>query len=143
MYYFWCRTCLSKLTLYWTLKKSQKNGMKVNHFRQQYQWYDENFLYFLSYISWYLEIEEQVCSVCPSLTFQQRITGCLICLLVGFLLSMGSTFRLIKLLEGDPEPFAIMYTIGNVIGLCSTCFLYGPWSQMKKMFAPTRYKVQY
>eukprot|EP01039_Chlorochromonas_danica_P007956 gene7955-8776_t len=51
---------------------------------------------------------------------------------------MGSTFRLVKLLEGDPEPFAIMYTIGNLLGLFSTCFLYGPLAQMKKMFASTR-----
>jgi hypothetical protein len=58
---------------------------------------------------------------------------------VGFLLSLGSTFRLLQLLKGNPEPFATMYTIGNIIGMCSTCFLYGPWSQAKKMFAPTRY----
>lgn len=75
------------------------------------------------------------------MTLQQRITGCLVCLLVGFLISMGSTFRLIRLVEGDPMPFATMYTIGNVLGLCSTCFLYGPVSQIKQMFAPTRYCV--
>ena len=85
-----------------------------------------------------IELEEQICSVCPSLTFQQRIIGCLTCLVVGFLISMGSTFRLIKLLEGDPEPFAVMYTIGNILGICSTCFLYGPMSQVKQMFAATR-----
>lgn len=81
--------------------------------------------------------------MCPALTFQQRIIGCLSCLVIGFFLSMGSTFRLIKLLEGDPEPFAIMYTIGNVIGLLSTCFLYGPVSQMKQMFAPTRWETRF
>jgi hypothetical protein len=53
---------------------------------------------------------------------------------------MGSTFRLLELLKGNPVPFAITYTIGNVIGICSTCFLYGPWSQFKKMFAPTRFE---
>jgi len=31
-----------------------------------------------------------------------------------------------------------MYTVGNIISICSTCFLYGPWSQAKKMFATTR-----
>mmetsp|Transcript_3669 Transcript_3669/g.5740 ORF Transcript_3669/g.5740 Transcript_3669/m.5740 type:complete len:189 (-) Transcript_3669:5-571(-) len=87
---------------------------------------------------WYEEVEEQVCSVFPSMTFQQRVIGCLSCLLLGFLISMGSTFRLLKLLRGDPEPFAIMYTSGNLIGIGSTCFLYGPWAQIKKMFAPTR-----
>jgi hypothetical protein len=78
--------------------------------------------------------------VFPAMSLQHRIIGCLVCLVVGFIISMGSTFRLIKLMEGDPEPFAVMYTIGNVLGLCSTCFLYGPWAQMKQMFAPTRYR---
>lgn len=87
---------------------------------------------------WYEELEEQVCSFCPSMTWQQRLIGCFTCIVVGFLLSMGSTFRLLQLLRGDPEPFAIMYTIGNVLGICSTCFLFGPWAQAKKMFHPTR-----
>eukprot|EP00981_Chlorochromonas_danica_P005226 scaffold1046_cov162-Ochromonas_danica.AAC.56 len=86
---------------------------------------------------WYEEWEEEVCSFCPKLTLQQRLAGCLICITLGFIISMGSTFRLVKLLEGDPEPFAIMYTIGNLLGLFSTCFLYGPLAQMKKMFAST------
>ncbi len=51
--------------------------------------------------------------------------------------------RLIQLLEGNPTPFAVMYTLGNVISICSTCFLYGPWSQAKKMFASTRYLLLY
>jgi len=73
------------------------------------------------------------------MTWEQRITGCLVCIVLGFLISMGSTFRLIKLMKGDPMPFATMYTTGNLIGLASTCFLYGPWQQMKKMFASTRW----
>lgn len=85
-----------------------------------------------------VDLEEQMCQYCPSLTWQQRITGCITCILIGFLLSLGSTFRLVQLLKGNPEPFAIMYTLGNIIGMCSTCFLYGPWSQVKQMFAPTR-----
>lgn len=85
-------------------------------------------------------MEEQICQFCPALTFQQRIVGCLSCIVVGFILSMGSTLRLVQLIEGNPEPFAIMYTIGNVLGISSSCFLFGPWAQMKKMFAPIRYK---
>lgn len=34
-----------------------------------------------------------------------------------------------------------MYSLGNIISLCSTCFLYGPWTQAKKMFAPTRWRT--
>ncbi|RYG69388.1 hypothetical protein EON64_02850 [archaeon] len=87
---------------------------------------------------WYEELEESVCSTCPKMSLQQRIMGCLVCMGTGFLISMGSTLRLVRLLEGHPEDFAVMYTLGNVLGLCSTCFLYGPLSQAKQMFASTR-----
>ncbi|KAJ1418078.1 hypothetical protein B484DRAFT_453783, partial [Ochromonadaceae sp. CCMP2298] len=40
---------------------------------------------------WYEDVEEQVCSVCPTLSFQQRIIGCFSCLMLGFLISLGST----------------------------------------------------
>ena len=88
--------------------------------------------------AWYEEVEERVCSYCPQLTYQQRIGGCLTFIVLGFLISMGSTMRLITLIEGNPVPFAVMYTTGNVVSICATCFLYGPWTQAKKMFAPTR-----
>lgn len=32
---------------------------------------------------WYEELEEEVCSVCPALTYQQRITGCIIMMAIG------------------------------------------------------------
>ncbi len=82
---------------------------------------------------WYEELEENVCQLCPSLTWQQRVIGCACCMLLGFCLSMGSLFRFMQLLEGDPVPFATMYTIGNILSLSSTCFLFGPWSQAKQM----------
>lgn len=43
-----------------------------------------------------------------------------------------------ELLAGNPVPFATMYSIGNVLAICSSCFLYGPWTQLKQMFAFTR-----
>lgn len=46
--------------------------------------------------------------------------------------------RLVQLLAGNPAPFAIMYTLGNLVSISSTCFLFGPWAQAKKMFAMTR-----
>lgn len=65
--------------------------------------------------------------------------GCAGCMFLGFMLSMGSSFRLVQLLKGDPAPFATMYTLGNCIAIASTCFLYGPYSQAKQMFAETRF----
>ena len=87
---------------------------------------------------WYEELEDEVCSICPSLTYQQRIIGCVVCQVVGFLISMGSVLRLAELLDGDPEPFGTMYTFGNIVSICSTCFLYGALKQIKSMFADTR-----
>ena len=37
-----------------------------------------------------------------------------------------------------PVTFAILYTIGNIISLCSTAFLVGPVKQIKNMFAEKR-----
>lgn len=57
---------------------------------------------------------------------------------IRFTKRVVSLFRLFELLKGDPIPFALMYTLGNIVAVCSTCFLYGPWTQAKKMAAPTR-----
>jgi Got1/Sft2-like family len=35
-------------------------------------------------------------------------------------------------------PFVLNATVGNIIALCGSCFLSGPHSQMKKMWAETR-----
>jgi len=88
--------------------------------------------------AWYEEIEEEVCAICPQMSYQQRIGGCVFFMMLGFVLSLGSLTRIIQLLAGNPKPFALMYSIGNIVSICSTCFLYGPWTQAKKMFATTR-----
>lgn len=87
---------------------------------------------------WGEEMEEWIGSIFPACTYQTRITGCLACLGIGFLIQMGSTVRLFSLLKGDPKPFAIMYTSGNIVSICATLFFYGPWSQCKRMFESTR-----
>ena len=45
-------------------------------------------------------------------------------------LIVENCIRLVELLKGDPVPFALMYTLGNIVAICSTCFLYGPWAQV-------------
>lgn len=57
---------------------------------------------------------------------------------VGYTLSFGSFFRLTQLLAGDPIPFVMTATFGNIISLCGSCFLTGPTNQAKKMFHETR-----
>lgn len=84
--------------------------------------------------------EEPACaSMCPKLTYQQRLIGFFGCAGLGWVLSLVGTLTLI----GGPTPtnirtFACLYVFGNVIALSATGFLLGPKSQCTKMWAPTR-----
>ncbi|KAJ0395485.1 hypothetical protein P43SY_002021 [Pythium insidiosum] len=82
--------------------------------------------------------KDEVNSICPSLSYQERVIGFLTCFLLGFLLSFGSTFRLAKLVHGNPGPFAIAYTIGNLLSLGSSMFFVGPCKQVETMFRKKR-----
>jgi hypothetical protein len=77
-------------------------------------------------------------SLCPSLSYQERVIGFITCFVLGFLLSVGSTFRLARLVRGNPAPFAIAYTIGNLLSLCCTMFFVGPCKQIETMFHSKR-----
>ncbi|CAH1154633.1 unnamed protein product [Phaedon cochleariae] len=70
-------------------------------------------------------------------SWSTRIKGFLACFIVGILLSFLGSFALF-LHRGLPV-FAVFYTLGNITSIASTCFLMGPFNQIKKMFAPTRY----
>lgn len=35
--------------------------------------------------------------------------------------------------------FGILYTLGNVVAICSTLFLMGPMNQLQRMFSETRW----
>ena len=54
---------------------------------------------------WAEELEEQICSFCPACDYQTRIGGCLFMFTLGFFISLGSTFRLFQLIQGNPTPF--------------------------------------
>jgi Membrane protein involved in ER to Golgi transport len=82
--------------------------------------------------------EHEVLSFLPSLSWQERLGGCLACMTLGYILSLGSFFRFRDLLKGDPSRFVIYTTVGNIISLSGSCFLSGPKSQMQKMFHQSR-----
>ncbi|CAM9311689.1 unnamed protein product [Ectocarpus sp. 12 AP-2014] len=84
------------------------------------------------------EMEEAVCSVCPSLSWRNRLIGYGACLAVGFCLTFGSLFRVAQLLTGNPRPFVLYFSLGSALNICSSFFLTGPWKQIKKMFNPVR-----
>jgi len=71
-----------------------------------------------------------------TLSWSTRIKGFAICFGVGVLISiLGS----IMLYTGSVTKFAILYSLGNIIALCSTCFLMGPLAQIKRMFSSSRW----
>ncbi|KAH9500641.1 Vesicle transport protein SFT2B [Bulinus truncatus] len=72
-----------------------------------------------------------------TLSWSTRIKGFLICFILGCGLSiLGSC--LFFLPNNGVIIFAVLYTLGNLLSLASTCFLMGPVNQIKKMFAATR-----
>jgi len=79
------------------------------------------------------ETEDDGCI--PSLTWTQRWYGFCGCFVTGSLTSLLSSLSLAK---GDIPSFAFVYTVGNIISLCSTGVVWGPKRQCKKMFDKTR-----
>eukprot|EP01138_Halocafeteria_seosinensis_P000259 gb/GECG01000266.1/.p1 GENE.gb/GECG01000266.1/~~gb/GECG01000266.1/.p1 ORF type:complete len:168 (+),score=4.67 gb/GECG01000266.1/:1-504(+) len=68
-----------------------------------------------------------------TLTKRQRLYGFIGCFTVGVFLSVMSTFFFFQV-----DKFAILYTLGNLVGLLSTGFLIGPVKQFKNMFKRKR-----
>lgn len=81
---------------------------------------------------------DEISEMCPQLTYQQRIYGFAACFTIGWLISSMS-FQFFKdLVDGNPVPFVIIYSLGNIISLLSSMFLCGPARQLRRMFDDTR-----
>jgi hypothetical protein len=76
--------------------------------------------------------------MCPAMSYKQRLLGFASCLAVGFCLTFGSFFRMVQLVGGNPVPFVLFYSLGNVISLLGSFFLWGPLAQLKSMFEGVR-----
>jgi len=72
-----------------------------------------------------------------TLSWGTRVKGFAACFIIGILLSVLGSICLFFGPKGLIS-FSIFYTLGNVVALCSTCFLMGPINQCKKMFSSTR-----
>ena len=85
-------------------------------------------------------------NLCPSLTWRQRVYGCCGCFATGCVLSFIGWIlwqRAPPTRAASPPParttggmiasFAIVYTLGNITSLCSSCFLFGPRRQLRVM----------
>ncbi|KAJ3173856.1 hypothetical protein HDU87_007359 [Geranomyces variabilis] len=64
-----------------------------------------------------------------------RLYGFGICFVLGFAISLIST---LLLTVGSVAGFAVFYTVGNVVSLCSSGFLISFKSQFKKMMDASR-----
>lgn len=74
-------------------------------------------------------------SICPSLSFKQRMIGFAICLSFAVLMEI---LAIVMLFQQDYVTFGVINTIANIFALSSTLFLSGPKKQVKKMFDETR-----
>mmetsp|Transcript_19557 Transcript_19557/g.25232 ORF Transcript_19557/g.25232 Transcript_19557/m.25232 type:complete len:202 (-) Transcript_19557:231-836(-) len=82
---------------------------------------------------------EELSGYCPKLSFQERLIGFACSFSLGYLIAFFSFRFFIKLVEGNPVPFAINYTVGHFLQLLSSMFLCGPQRQFRLMFDETRY----
>lgn len=72
-----------------------------------------------------------------TLSRKTRLYAFLVCFITGWVISLLALLALPQIIS-HPEKFAILYTVGNIISLCSTMFLWGPCKQLKDMFKPIR-----
>lgn len=74
---------------------------------------------------------EELSNYCPTLTFQQRLIGFASSFGLGYLIAFFSFRFFIRLVEGNPLPFAINYTFGHILQLLASMFLCGPKRQFR------------
>ena len=70
-------------------------------------------------------------------SYETRIKGFGICFVLGWFITFMSTIAIVSIVT-NPAKFAVLYTFGNLISLASTCFLFGPCSQIKSMLKHKR-----
>ncbi|KAI7842510.1 hypothetical protein COHA_003864 [Chlorella ohadii] len=64
----------------------------------------------------------------------QRAIGFAVCVGIGLLLSFMAPMFIFR-----PTKFAAIYSLGNILSLCSTMFLMGPFTQIRRMFDTKRW----
>eukprot|EP00467_Chlorarachnion_reptans_P024684 CAMPEP_0114512362 /NCGR_PEP_ID=MMETSP0109-20121206/14933_1 /TAXON_ID=29199 /ORGANISM="Chlorarachnion reptans, Strain CCCM449" /LENGTH=146 /DNA_ID=CAMNT_0001692037 /DNA_START=238 /DNA_END=675 /DNA_ORIENTATION=+ len=72
----------------------------------------------------------------PSLTYKQRLIGFSVCFGAGWIVSFISAAFLPRIdTAAGAAGFGTFYTLGNLISIFSSCFLWGPCNQLKSMVA--------
>lgn len=83
--------------------------------------------------------DEAIERVCGGMSMRHRLFAFAVCFVLGWTLSIASFTSFSRLVSGNPTPFAVKYTIGNLISLASSAFLVGPAKQLRQMTHPTRW----
>jgi hypothetical protein len=61
-----------------------------------------------------------------------------ICFSVGYIITFSSFKHFVQMIAGNPVPFAVTYTVGNILALLASMFLCGPERQLKLMMDEKR-----
>eukprot|EP01083_Nonionella_stella_P314628 1134288_1 len=80
---------------------------------------------------------EEMRGMCPTMTVKQRWYGFGICFVLGWFISFLSVIT-VGSIATNPGRFAFLYTFGSLVSISSTCFIWGPCRQCKRMFEWTR-----
>ncbi|CAG0889674.1 unnamed protein product [Cyprideis torosa] len=73
-----------------------------------------------------------------SLSWSTRVKAFIACFVIGWFLSiLGTVVMFINPIKGI-KMFAVLYTLGSITALSSTCFLMGPLKQLQRMFDSKR-----
>jgi len=74
-------------------------------------------------------------SLCPSMSFKDRMIGFGVCTGVGIMLSIGGTINMFFL---NYTAFGVLYSLGTITSLIGTGFLRGPLKQLKALTDTSR-----
>eukprot|EP00179_Madagascaria_erythrocladioides_P007776 CAMPEP_0198312482 /NCGR_PEP_ID=MMETSP1450-20131203/3831_1 /TAXON_ID=753684 ORGANISM="Madagascaria erythrocladiodes, Strain CCMP3234" /NCGR_SAMPLE_ID=MMETSP1450 /ASSEMBLY_ACC=CAM_ASM_001115 /LENGTH=191 /DNA_ID=CAMNT_0044015427 /DNA_START=38 /DNA_END=613 /DNA_ORIENTATION=- len=81
--------------------------------------------------------EEMGCTEFCALSYRTRLIGFSVTLLVGVAL-VAVAILFLPVVALHPQRFAMLFTLGNLLGLLSTGFLVGPCRQLRWMAKPHR-----
>ena len=76
-------------------------------------------------------------TLCGDLSYKTRILGWLICSIVGMVLSLIVSLVFV-VTKFKVAPFAILYSIGQIISIAGSCFLSTPAGHLKDMMKKHR-----
>ena len=79
------------------------------------------------------ELSQEIQGLCPTMTLKQRWYAFGICFCTGWFISFLSVIT-VGSIATNPGRFAFIYTAGSLCSIGSTCFLWGPCRQCKRMF---------